>query len=354
MPEHNDTPDDPQGRLSASEAAELGGQVAELAKAGLPLAPGLRALADELGGRRLRGALRDTARRLEGGATLEAAVEAQGNRFAAHVRGMILAGVRSGRLAEAMEQFVELHRHRSELWWRAWLRLAYPILLLVMLMGLFVFVQEYVVTPMARIYDDFDADLPALTCMLLSLRGSWTWGIIAAVFFFAAVASVLFLLPGPAWAHRLLYVFPVLGPVWRFSRLTEFSRLMALLLEQEVPLPEALRLAAAGLRDRYLAAACCQAAQQVEAGSPLSDCFHDLPAFPADLEPLADWGQRTPAMAEAFRAAAEMFDGRAEASSALLETVLPPLMFLMILVSFWFLVIVGTFMPFISLIKKLT
>ncbi len=64
----------PEGRLSDPEALELSAQLAGLARAGLPLAPSLSALAEELPRGRLRRALRDLAHDLESGRPLEQAV----------------------------------------------------------------------------------------------------------------------------------------------------------------------------------------------------------------------------------------------------------------------------------------
>ena len=49
-------------KLSPEEATEFAARVAELTKAGLPLGAGLRALADELPGRRLPRVLREHGR----------------------------------------------------------------------------------------------------------------------------------------------------------------------------------------------------------------------------------------------------------------------------------------------------
>ena len=43
---------------------------------------------------------------------------------------------------------------------------------------------------------------------------------------------------------------------------------------------------------------------------------------------MIQWGQRAPALPDAFRAAAEMFEGRVRAQGTLLETMLLPIMFL--------------------------
>jgi type II secretory pathway component PulF len=68
---------------------------------------------------------------------------------------------------------------------------------------------------------------------------------------------------------------------------------------------------------------------------------------------MIQWGQRAPALPDAFRAAAEMFEGRVRAHGTLLETMLLPTVFLAVLVFVGFFVI-ALFLPLISLIQKLT
>ena len=75
MSDERDIPSDAKGRLSGKEATTLAGQVAALAKSGLPLEPGLRALADEFGHGRLARVLREMADRLEAGDSLEQVIQ---------------------------------------------------------------------------------------------------------------------------------------------------------------------------------------------------------------------------------------------------------------------------------------
>jgi type II secretory pathway component PulF len=114
----------PSGKLSSAESTDLAMHVAGLADAGLPLDTGLRALADELRGGRLAGVLRAMAKQLEAGATLDDAIAAQGDRLPAHLRGLVTAGVRSGRLAQVLSEFVEARRTAADLRRRALLSLA--------------------------------------------------------------------------------------------------------------------------------------------------------------------------------------------------------------------------------------
>ena len=101
------------GKLSGQESAELAAHVAGLTKAGLPLAGGLRALAGELPRGRLARAVARLAAILQEGTPLDEALARPEVRLPAHVRGLIMAGVRSGRLPRMLEEFVELWSRRS-------------------------------------------------------------------------------------------------------------------------------------------------------------------------------------------------------------------------------------------------
>jgi general secretion pathway protein F len=125
------------------------------------------------------------------------------------------------------------------------------------------------------------------------------------------------------------------------------------LLEQQVPLPEALRLAAAGAHDSYLAQGCRRVAAEVEAGRPLAESMAARPQFPPTLVPLVRWGQQTPALADAFRAAAEMFQGRVFSRGGLLEALLLPVALLVIVTMVGFFVL-ALFLPMTCLIQKLS
>lgn len=374
-----------QGWLSTEDAVELARGLAELTKAGVPLAGGLRALAGELpGGRRLhvfwsvmrlvrlvglRGlirlldprarrearlprVLRKMADQLEAGAPLDAVIKAQGPRFPAHLRGLVLAGLRSGRLPEVLEEFVDVQRAQIELRRRLWLSMAYPVVLLSMVALLLIFLQLFVTPSFVRIFEDFGANLPTLTWLFIRATGPATLFLLGGLVLAAAAVLLLMAAPNAAWVPRLLYRVPLIGPLWRLGRLVQFARLMGALLGQDVPLPEALRLTAAGLRDANLAEGCRQAAVEVESGRPLAECLASRGQFPPSMIPLIDWGQRAPAMADAFRASAEMFEGQVQTRGVFLETIMLPVTFLVIAL-FVGLFIIAMFLPLIGIMQVL-
>jgi general secretion pathway protein F len=151
----------------------------------------------------------------------------------------------------------------------------------------------------------------------------------------------------------LIYRLPFVGPLVRWSHLAQFARLLGLMLEQEVALPDALRVAAAGLRNARLGRVCRHVADEVETGRPLDECLAKRRQFPASLIPIIQWGQRAPALPDAFRAAGEMFEGRVRSQGTLLEAMLLPIVFLAIVI-FVGLFVIALFMPLMSLITKLS
>ncbi|MGA2798427.1 MAG: type II secretion system F family protein [Thermoguttaceae bacterium] len=340
-------------RLSAAEAAELAAGVAELAKAGLPLPAGLRAMAEEWPTRRLRRVLLDLADRVEQGVSLEDALGAIGGRLPVHLRGLITAGIRSGHLAEALEQFVDLERTQHELRRLVWLNLAYPAFLMVVMSFLAILACFYIVPQFGHTLRDFKTDLPQITKLVLEGAKPFAYTLITITALFLAIPLILSTRIINSWISPAFYILPFIGPLLRLSQMARFSRLMAMLLQQRIPLPESLRLTAKGVQDAYLARACRRVAAEIEQGRSLSESMGARRQFSCDMLPMIEVGEKASTLGGAFQSAAEMFEGRANAQGRSLEVFLLPATFLVI-ICFCGVIVLGLFMPLISLITRLT
>ena len=342
-------PSDGHRPLSTGEAAQFAANLAELTKTQLPLGPGLRAMAGELPARRLSELFRRLARQADEGVPLETAIGSIGHQFPSHVRGLILAGTRSGRLAEVLGEFAALQRERSDLSWRIGISMAYPLLMVLGLTLLFIFCGIVIVPQFVEVFEDFETDLPMMTQSFIAMSqgGSRLLLVILAMAMPALFCWAV--LPRPPWAEQYLFRVPFLGPVWRWQGLVEFSRLMGMLLAQDVPLPEALRLTGDGMRAADLKAACLESAVRIEAGTPFADCVKRQRAFPPSLEPFVDFGSQSSRPADGFEAAAEAFQSRIDVDAGLWEIVIPPMM-LVLVGGFVGFMVISLFLPLLSLI----
>jgi type II secretory pathway component PulF len=339
---------DARRQLSTDEVHELAGRMAQLTRAGLPLGPGLRALAEELSGQRLPRLLHDLADRLDAGDDIAQAFESHGRSLPMHLRGLILAGVRSGRLAEVLDEFVVLQGRQSELRRRVWLSLAYPFVLLGLMAVLAGFVNGVLTPQFAKLFSDFNFRLPILTVFLLHESRPILWFFVGLVALSVAVPLLIWLIPGVRWIRPVLHHVPMVGPLLRWSHLARFARLMGLLLEQQVALPDALRVTADGLRDAYLAQGCRCVADDVEKGRALAESMASRRRFSVSLIPVIEWGWRMSALPDAFRAGAEMFESRVRCQAILLEAMALPIMFVVVIV-FVGLLIAALLLPLLSL-----
>jgi type II secretory pathway component PulF len=311
-------------------------------------------MAEEFPGGRAQSVLRRLADRIDAGLSLDAALAAEGPRVPEHLRCLLEAAVRNGRFAEVIDEMVALERTRIEVRHRLGIAFAYPLFLCMVILLIYL-MSMYIVPQFGTIYRDFGAALPVLTQVMLRVCSPLAvLSVLALVLL--AVLVVLVAIGGRTRSpgmQRTLYRLPIVGPIWRFRGLAEFSRLMGLLLELNVPLPQALRAVAVGLREGDLRAAARSVAEQVESGVPFSEAMARRREFPTTFKPLVQWGEQTPALADAFRGTAQMCEGRLRFQGLFADAVLLPVM-LAVVVFFVAVFMVSFMLPLISLIQRLS
>jgi general secretion pathway protein F len=343
------------GRLSGVEAAELSRQIAGLTTAGLPLAQGLLALGEELPRGRLRRSMNELASTLESGATLDQAVDQQKNEIPPHLRGLVIAGLRSGQLGDTLSRFSAYVAVGTDLERRLWLSLAYPLLTVGASLALFFFVCLVLVGQFDRIYKDFGVPLPGITVALLSLArfANKAWAptiLVVSVVGGSWLAARLLL--SPSRRRALAARLPLVGQVWRATSLAEFCHLLALLLESRLPLPEALRLAGEGVQDADVNASCRGMANEVESGRSLARAMESAWLIPAGFPRLVRWAENQESLPEVLHMAGAMFEARGRSYSAFVGTVLNVLC---VLIVFQMVMVVpALFLPLITLISRLS
>jgi general secretion pathway protein F len=342
--------------LTGDESARLTEQLAGLTRSGLPLGPGLAALATELPPGRLRTSLLELSAATDSGLPLDQAMEQQRDRIPPHLRGLVLGGLKSGQLGDILGRFSAYMGVGTELKRKLWLSLAYPILSILIALGVWLFIHVVLVAMFETIFRDFGIPLPQVTVGMLlisrGLRTGWPVFLILAIAAFAAWLLMRIVLKPPQ-RRSLATRIPVIGKVWRYISWAEFCHLLALLLESRQSLPEALRTTGEGVQDEDLDRACLAMAEDVEAGSSLARAMLARPELPAGLARLLRWAGGQDGSAEVLHMAGEMFEARARSQAVFAGTVMAVLSVILVL---WgvFSVIGGLMLPLVTLISKLS
>lgn len=311
----------------------LNDEMAALVRAGVPLERGLVRAGEDLGGR--LGAIVDAVgARLAEGERLPEALERSGHALPRIYRAVVEAGLRSGRLASALEGMADLARGYAEARRAAGMALLYPIMVLSLAYGLFLL---FVVQIAPRYAEGFAVlRLPPMRL----LDGLTRMGETVAIWGPIAPALMAVLLARWAWSGRsvaldagpmggLLGRLPVIGPMIRSFRSAQFAELLALLIDHRVPLDEGIVLAAEASGDRATRRAADALAEGLRRG--------EGPAAPrgpgsGSIPPLLAWtvtaGRLQGDIPAALRHAAANYRRKAEARAEVLRTALPTLLML--------------------------
>jgi type II secretory pathway component PulF len=343
------------GGLNGAETAQLSQQIAGLTRAGLPLGAGLTALSEELPRGALRRSMVELAQTLDSGLPLDQAIESQRGRIPIHLRGLVIAGIRSGNLGDFLSRFSGYMGIGTEVRRRLWLNLAYPLVTACAALALFVLVSTLLISQFESIYTNFNIPLPGMTRAILAMSAvvNAVWlpvTIVLGICVCAWLAGRAFL--SSTLRRSLAGRLPFVGVVWRTTSLAEFCHLLALLLESHLPLPEALRLTGEGVQDADVDETCQAMAVQVESGRSLAEAMTEKWLFPPGLPNLLRWAERDKSLPEVLHMAGEMFEARARAYSTFTGTVVTVLCVLLVLSIV--MLIPGLFLPLITLISRLS
>ncbi|HZN32745.1 MAG TPA: type II secretion system F family protein [Pirellulaceae bacterium] len=339
--------------LSAAAAEAVLDRAAQITAAGMPLAAGLRASAAECDSWRLSRGLKSIANEVERGRSLEDCLAISIRRLPPHLVGLIQAAQRSGAIAPMLVEWLQ-NRRAARAHWRAIVAaLAYPVFSLLMAIGVYILFAVEVVPPFKQMFEEFGLRLPAMTVQFLRscevappLLAFLGVGIVA-----TAVTTRVF--GGRAGWSWLISSLPLIGNAWHWTGVAEMLRCLGLLVEQRVPLPEALRLTAGGISDAYVGGQCQALARQVEQGTSLTMSLVKLRTLPLSIVPLVHWGENHDALGLGLRSAAEMLEGRLNLRANLLGQVLPPILFITVTMAIASGAI-SLFLPLISLIQGLS
>jgi general secretion pathway protein F len=292
---------------------------------------------------------------LEAGVPLEVAIAGETKRIPPHLRGLIVAGVQSGRVGDILARFGVYAGLGTDLKRRLLLSITYPLLTLVITIALLYGVSTYLVHQFEVIFKDFAIPLPMLT--LFILKGARVIEIIAGPVAVILAALVITFLLGrvclnPERRRSLSTRIPLFGPIWSAVRLSEFCHLLALLIEGRLPLPEALRLTGEGVADSGLNRGCALLAREVESGRSISDAMVKVRRFPAGLARLIGWAENEKTLPEVLHLAGVLFETQARSRATLAGTIVSVACVIMVLSLI--VVIPGLFLPLITLISRLS
>lgn len=342
--------------LTDEESAQLLQGIGELAQAGLPLDEGLEALSEEVSGNKLRKAFLQLAREIRAGGNPLVEHELSYVRLPKYHQSILIAGIQSHRLGDTLFELLDEETWRREYWRDLWAALSYTLLLatvtLLVVDLLNVFVMPVVQGNFLEIYEDFELDLPFDPTIFKAPPVSWTA-------FFLVTGAGMLLIPAFLSATQTAMLrrsIPLLGKIFWWYETLDLTVKLRLLVAQNIPTPQALRLASDSLASRRMAQLAPYWASEMDRGRTLADVWLSSMDIPSSILPLIRWGEQSGNLCEAFEGAESLLKDRLAMRRELIQKIGPPIITTMVLAAlFWAAIRMAVmFLPLIDLIQNLS
>ena len=307
-------------------------ELATLLKAGLPLDQALKTLADVSASPAVKKLVRDIYARVQGGAALSRAMEAQGESFSRLYLHLIRAGEAGGALETVLQRLADYLERSAALRANIVSALIYPVILLCIALLSVSALLVFVVPQFVPLFEDTGAALPLATRLVFGaaegLRRFW-WALPLAL----AVGGWLLQnrLKVPAsrlrW-HSFLLRLPLSGGLIARLEVARFARTLGTLLGNGVPLLTGVALVREVINNQAIAAVMTRAIERLEQGGRLAEALVREPHFPALAVQLIRVGEESGQLEAMLLKIADIYDTEVNTTIKRLLTLVEPVLIL--------------------------
>ncbi|MGC3969284.1 MAG: type II secretion system F family protein [Pirellulales bacterium] len=232
--------------MKSKELTMFTRQLSILQDAGLPILRSLKILEQQSKPGRLKNTLMDVCEDIESGSTLSEAMSKCPKVFDRLYVNMIKAGEAGGALEVILRRLAEFQEKSQSLKRKVKGAMVYPIVVVMVAVGILTFIMIKIVPAFEKIFKDFDAELPAMTQMLINIS-NWT----ASYWFLIPVIPISIMLmvklickfkPGRMGWDLFTLKLPVFGQIIEKNIVARTTRTLGTLVASGVPILEALNI----------------------------------------------------------------------------------------------------------------
>lgn len=259
-------------KVSVKDKAIFSRQFAVLVNAGVAIVRALNVLSEQAGNPKFRKVLQIVEKDVQQGASLSDAMRKHPDCFDKLYVSMVEAGETGGVLDEVMNRLAKLLEDMVRLQNQVKSALAYPVTVGIFAVLAFLGMTMFLVPVFANIFEQLDAELPALTQFMVNLSNflrSWKIFIpigiiIGLVFGFRAYYKTP---AGREQIDRLALKMPIFGPLNEKNAVARFCRIFGTLTRSGVPIVQSLEIAQETIPNVVIAQAIGAAKESVMEGA---------------------------------------------------------------------------------------
>lgn len=285
------------GRIALKDKVIIVRQLATMINAGLPISQALKTLEMQTKQTTVKKILSSAVADIEGGSQLSIAFSRFPEVFTPLDITLIASGETSGVLDKALLRMADQLEKQQSLLRKIRGAMVYPSFILVVVIAVVILMLVYVMPQMDMLYQSFNAELPLITKIFISI--SRAFGKVGPVLLLLLIALIAFVWSAarkPAGRRVLdivklnLYGINVLLVKLYMAR---FSRTLSGLVASGVPLLDALQIVSKAIGNVVYQDIILASAEKVKAGVALSETLKDNPRIPPVVSQMISVGEKT-------------------------------------------------------------
>lgn len=317
-------------RVGLRDIAMLTRQLATLTRAGIPLVESLNALSDQADKSELKRVLSEVRQKVNEGSSLAKALGDHPKYFTDLYVNMVRAGESSGSLDVVLTRLTEFLEAQITLRGKIIGAMVYPIIMLVVGVGIMSLLFVFVIPKITRIFKDQGAALPWVTQLLIGVSNllAGYWFIIFPLIFLGVWGFMRWKASpnGKNKWDRFVLKVPVFGSLVRMIAVARFARTLGTLMASGVPLLSALDIVKNILGNNRLIEVIEDARVNIREGESIAQPLKRSGEFPPLVTHMIAVGEKSGQLEEMLENIAVAYNQQVDMRVQALTTILEPMM----------------------------
>ncbi len=310
-------------------------QLSTLINAGLPLLQALRSVSNQATSKPLKIVLSQIIGDVEGGSTLANAMGKHPRVFNQVYLSLISAGESSGTLDAALDRLAIQQEKEADLNSKIRGAMMYPVIVLVVMIGVIGFMVVKVLPQVKNIYDGIQGTtLPLLTRILLAISDFTIkfWWVVILVLAVGAFFTSRWARTGPGKLvvdKVKMKAWPI-GPLFMKVYMARFARTGTTLVSTGVPLLQMLSITSRAVNNVHIEASIKRAADKVKGGKSLADSLENDSSFLPLVPNMIRIGEQSGSIEQMMEKVADYYEKEVDTEVANISSIIEPVMMVLL------------------------
>ncbi len=263
------------------------------------------------------------------------ALEKFPNVFSSIFFSMVRMGEMSGNLEEVLKVLSDQLEKDHKLLSKIRGAMVYPAVIVIVMFVIGILMMTFVLPKITKIFEDFDAELPIMTQIIIStsnFMANNSWKVVGGIV--VAIVGVHFFMKtaiGIRIFHKFYIKVPIFGSIVTKVNSARFSRILSSLLKSGTSLVDSLRITSETLGNYYFKRAVLQASKEVQKGTTLSDILEKHSnIFPYLVVQMIGVGEETGKTDDVLLKLAQFYEDEVDQITKNLSSIIEPVLMVII------------------------